>query len=147
MALFSSSRRRRRERTVYFPWERRGVLGALDLPRRRAGGWVLAVLCVLGFVWLRNHDHARKMTRITRASLDRASTAVDAYRADHNGRCPRDLVELTAPSDHAAYLSSVPTDAWRRPLRFSCPARDPLYPYDLSSDGPDGLPYGLDRIE
>mgnify|MGYP001347502918 CR=1 FL=1 len=145
MAL--SSRRRRRERTVYFPWERRGVLGALDLRGRRAGAWVLAVLCLLGFLWIRSHDQQRKLVRITRASLDHTRNAIDAYRADHAGRCPRDLVELTAPTDHAAYLSSLPVDAWKRPLRFACPARDPARAYDLLSDGPDGQPYGLDRIE
>lgn len=145
MAL--SSRRRRRERTVYFPWERRGVLGALDLPRRRAGAWVLAVLCVLGFLWIREHDRDRKNVRVTRASIERTRDAVDAYRADHGGKCPRDLAELTAPADHAAYLSSLPVDAWKRPLRFACPARDAARPYDLLSDGPDGQPFGLDRIE
>ena len=144
MAL--SSRRRRRERTVYFPWEQRGVLGALDLRRRRAGAWALVALCVLGFVWLRREDRARKGTRVTRAALAHTRTAIDAFRADH-GRCPRDLGELTAPADHAAYLARLPLDAWNRPLRFSCPARDPSRPYELLSDGPDGLPYGLDRLE
>jgi len=145
MAL--SSRRRRRERTVYFPWERRGVLGALDLPRRRAGAWVLAILCLLGFLWIRERDQRAKLVRISRASIERTREAVDAYRADHSGRCPRDLVELTAPADHAAYLSSLPLDAWKRPLRFACPGRDPARAYELLSDGPDGEPYGLDRIE
>ena len=142
-----SSRRRRRERTVYFPWERRGVLGALDLRRRRAGAWVLAILCVLGLVWIRDRDQGAKMKRVSRASIERTRQAVDAYRADHAGRCPRDLVELTAPADHAAYLSSLPLDAWNRPLRFACPGHDAARPYDLLSDGPDGEPYGLDRIE
>ena len=73
--------------------------------------------------------------------------AVDAYRADHAGQCPRDLSQLTAPEDHAAYLASVPVDAWGRQLRFACPSRDENRPYDLLSDGPDGEPYGLDRIE
>ncbi len=141
------SRRKRRERTVYFPWERRGVLGALDLRGRRAGAWTFAALCVLGLAWIRGNDRAQRMARITRASLEHAREAIDAYRADHGGRCPRDLLELTAPPDHAAYLSNLPMDAFRRPLRFECPARSPARPYELSSDGPDGLPYGLDRIE
>ena len=145
MALFG--RRKRRERTVYFPWERRGVLGALQLPRRRAGAWLFAVLALLLVVWIRDRDHRARDKRVTRASIERARDAVDAFRADHAGRCPRDLSELTAPGDRPAYLASVPTDAWRRPLRFTCPARDAARPYDLLSDGPDGEPYGLDRIE
>lgn len=87
------------------------------------------------------------MARITRASIERTREAVDAFRADHGGRCPRDLAELTAPADHAAYLSAAPVDAWKRPLRFACPGREPSRPYDLLSDGPDGEPYGLDRLE
>lgn len=144
MALFG--RRRRRERSVYFPWERRGVLGALELPRRRLSLMLLVAIAAL-FLWWTNTrtKHARDV-RVTRASLEHAREAIDAFRADH-GRCPRDLGELTAPADHAAYLSSVPTDAWKRPLRFVCPARDAAHPYDLLSDGPDGEPWGLDRIE
>ncbi|MBI2388996.1 MAG: type II secretion system protein GspG [Deltaproteobacteria bacterium] len=140
-------RRKRRERTVYFPWERRGVLGALDLRRRRAGLWLLAIVAVLFVWWFRERDRSAKMARISRASIERTREAVDAFRADHGGRCPRDLAELAAPADHAAYLSSAPVDAWKRPLRFTCPGRDPARPYDLLSDGPDGEPYGLDRIE
>jgi general secretion pathway protein G len=40
----------------------------------------------------------------------------------------------------------APRDAWERPLRIQCPGRDRAR-YDLFSDGPDGLPGGLDRIE
>lgn len=145
MALFG--RRKRRERTVYFPWERRGVLGALQLPRRRARLWALAIVAALLVFWIRERDQRARMSRITRASLERARIAVDAYRADHGGRCPKDLGELTAPGDRPAYLASVPIDAWKRPLRFTCPGRDAARPYDLLSDGPDGEPYGLDRIE
>ncbi len=145
MALFG--RRKRRERTVYFPWERRGVLGGLQLPRRRARIYALVALAIALLFWIRHRDERARMARITRSSLERARTAVDAYRADHAGRCPRDLHELTAPGDRPAYLASVPSDAWKRPLRFSCPGRDAARPYDLLSDGPDGEPYGIDRIE
>ncbi len=145
MPLFG--RRRRRERTVYFPWERRGVLGALQLPRRRATAWLLAACAILLFTFVRDRDARAKDVRVTRAALDRTRAAIDAYRGDHGGRCPRDLVELTAPGDRPAYLSAVPVDAWGRALRFQCPSREPSRAYDLLSDGPDGEPWGLDRIE
>lgn len=145
MALFG--RRKRRERTVYFPWERKGILGALQLPRRRARAWGLVLLGALTLFWIYKRDERARMSRITRAAVERARAAVDAYRADHGGRCPRDLQELTAPGDRPAYLATVPVDAWKRPLRFACPGRDAARPYDLLSDGPDGEPYGLDRIE
>ncbi len=145
MPLFS--RRKRRERTVYFPWERRGLSGALALPRRRVSAWVLAFAAVALMYWIHGRDQRAKSVRITRTMLVHTAGAIDAYRMDHAGRCPKDLVELTAPGDRPAYLASVPTDAWKHPLRFQCPARDPARVYDLLSDGPDGEPYGLDRIE
>lgn len=148
MALLG--RRKRRERTVYFPWERRGVLGVLQLPRRRARAWALFALAALLVFWIYTRERRARETRITRSSIERARVAVDAYRADHGGRCPRDLAELTAPGDRPAYFAGVPVDAWKRPLRYACPSlrsSDPGRPYDLLSDGPDGEPYGTDRIE
>ncbi len=144
MKLFGS---KRRERTIYFPWERRGIGRALTLPRRQTTVFLL-VAAVVGCIFLLHaRNKQRRMVRMTRATLEQTRVALDAYRADHAGRCPRDLQELTAPPDHAAYLRSVPVDAWKRPLRFSCPSRQPTRPYDLAADGPDGEPYGLDRIE
>ena len=144
MALFA---KKRRERTIYFPWEKRGIARALSLPRRRATVWLLAISAVLLLGWIVVRDRHRRMERITRAALTRTKTALDAFRADHGGRCPRDLGELTAPGDRPAYLASIPLDAWQRPLRFACPSREPTRAYDLLSDGPDGEAYGLDRIE
>lgn len=144
MPLFG---RKRRERTIFFPWERKGIARALALPRRRATVWLVTALSVALLVWIVVRARQRRSERITRASIEHARVAVDAYRADHQGRCPRDFGELVTPEDHPGYLASIPVDAWGRPLRFACPSRDPNRPYDLSSDGPDGEPYGLDRIE
>ena len=144
MPFFS---RRGRERTIYFPWERRGIGRALQLPRRRATAWLVMILTLSFFVWIHLRNKQQRQVRITRATLERTRGALDAYRADHGGKCPKDLVELTAPGDHPAYLSAMPVDAWRRQLRFVCPGRQPSRPYDLLSDGPDGEAYGLDRIE
>jgi general secretion pathway protein G len=44
-------------------------------------------------------------------------------------------------------FDSTPSDAWGRPLRLICPSGRPGYEYELMSDGPDGEPGGLDRIE
>lgn len=144
MALFGSNRRR--ERSVYFPWERRGVLGALSLPRRRMTAVLFAVLFVMFLSFVNGRAKSARDVRVTRSSLEHTRDAIDSFRADH-GRCPRDLVELTAPGDRPAYLASVPMDAWKRPLRYRCPARDATRAYDLVSDGPDGEPWGLDRVE
>jgi general secretion pathway protein G len=46
-----------------------------------------------------------------------------------------------------AILGGAIGDAWGRPFRLVCPSRREGVAYDLSSDGPDGEPGGLDRIE
>ena len=144
MSIFG---RRRRERTLFFPWERRGLARAFTMPGRRATAWMVVAAAVALLAWFVDRDRAARSLRVTRAAIDHARGAIDLYRADHAGRCPRDLDELVAPGDKPAYLTTTPIDAWKRPLRFACPSRDPNRAYDLASDGPDGEPSGLDRIE
>jgi hypothetical protein len=144
MRLFGN---KRRERTIYFPWERRGIGRALQLPRRQTTVTVLLALLLVAVFLMHQRNKQQRLVRITRANLERTRTALDAYRADHAGRCPKDLGELAAPPDHAAYLSSLPVDGWKRPLHFVCPSRTPSRPYDLTSNGPDGEAQGLDRLE
>jgi hypothetical protein len=140
-------RRRRRERSVYFPWERRGLAFALAWPRRGIRvALVFALLCSFAWAIQARASRARGV-RITRAAIAHTRAAVDLYRADHGGLCPRDLQELVTPAERVPYLAALPLDAWQRPLRFGCPSRDPARAYDLLSDGPDGEPHGLDRIE
>ena len=141
MALFG---KKKRERSVYFPWERRGI-SALA-PGRRARAWFFLGLMVLAVLALRRRERHERDVRITRATLRHVQSAIDAFTADHDGRCPRDLGELTNREVRRVYLASVPTDAWKHPLRYACPGRAD-HPYDLLSDGPDGEPFGLDRIE
>jgi general secretion pathway protein G len=105
--------------------------------------FMLAVLGVGLIVLLTTRERQRTGERATRASLLVVRRALDVYRADHEGRCPRQLDEL----ERGGYLASLPKDAWGRPLRLVCPSRREGAPYDLSSDGPDGEPGGLDRIE
>jgi general secretion pathway protein G len=147
MALLSSRARRRRERTIFLPWERRRLVGALRLPRRRLRALFIVVALYLAYTSLRAADRRARDVRVTRNTLALVSRAIDAYRADHGGQCPSDLDALARAGEHNAYLRSVPTDAWKRPLRLSCPGLDPSRPYEVVSDGPDGLPYGLDRIQ
>jgi general secretion pathway protein G len=127
---------------ILFPWESRGGIGRyLRLGRLRP---FLILLAALGFVTL-VAVRERRMAgeRQTRATLNGARRAVEAYIADHDGGCPE---TLKAVSDHA-HQDNVPHDAWGRPLRLVCPGRFENAPYELLSDGPDGEPGGLDRIE
>jgi general secretion pathway protein G len=135
-------RRRTESRRVFFPWERkRGALGVLGRARTRL--IVGAAAVVLFLVAVRRREERLASTRATRATIDVVDRSVSSYRADHGGTCPRDLGDLVA----AGYARDAPVDAWGRPLRLACPGlRDPGG-FDVYSDGPDGLPGGLDRVE
>ncbi len=127
---------------VFFPWERRrGLLGAIGRTRVR---FVLgAIAVVVAIVLVRRREEHAAAVRATRATIDTAFHALIQYRADHAGGCPRDWSEMVA----ASYLHDVPLDAWGRPLRLTCPGRRDKAGFDLESDGPDGLPGGLDRVQ
>ena len=133
---------RRRESKVFFPWERRrGLFGVLGRARVRL---VLAVVAALFLVfWMRAREERAAGVRATRATLTTTYRAVATYRADHSGACPRELGELVT----GGYTQETPVDAWGRPLRLACPGRRDPKGFDLVSDGPDGEPYGLDRVE
>jgi general secretion pathway protein G len=129
-------------RGIYLPWERRGPLTRrLGLSRLRP--FVLGAVTLSAIVLVGVRERQRTGERATRATLLVVRRAVDSYRADHEGKCPRQLEELKT----AGYLGALPDDAWGRPLRLACPSRREGVAYDLSSDGADGEPGGLDRIE
>ena len=134
--------KRRSESKVFFPWERRrGVLGTLARARVRQ---IFVVLAVLAFViLLRMREENAAAVRSTRATITTAGHSVDDYRADHSGECPKGLGDVVA----SGYAASVPIDAWGRPLRLVCPGRRDTHGFDISSDGPDGVAGGLDRVE
>ena len=134
--------RRRPESRVFFPWERkRGTFGIVGRTRVRI---VLGVVFALTFViLLRRREERLASIRATRATITVAGRAIASFRADHNGACPRALDELVT----GGYMGDPPIDAWGRSLSLTCPGhRDPRG-FDLSSDGPDGIPGGLDRVE
>lgn len=135
-------RRPAEQRRIFFPWESRG--GLLRALRTRRLGPLLIGALVIGFVVVVGiRERRRAGVRQTRAVLLDARRAVDGYMAAHDGGCPADL---NAVVEHAA-LEAVPRDAWGRPLRLACPGRTEGAAYDLISDGPDGKPGGLDRIQ
>jgi general secretion pathway protein G len=134
--------RSRSEPRVFFPWERkRGFLGAIARARLRM---ILLVVAGLVFLYvLHRREERASAVRATRIAIANSSRAISSWRADHGGQCPKALAELVT----AGYVRDVPVDAWGRPLRLTCPGRrDPLG-FDLSSDGPDGVAGGLDRVE
>jgi general secretion pathway protein G len=127
---------------ILFPWEGRGGLRRFfRLGRLRPFALIAAVVGFLSFVFA--HERKTSGERQTRATLLGVRRAVDGYLADHDGGCPPSLAAAT----EAAHLQSPPHDAWGRPLRLWCPGRFEGSRYELMSDGPDGEPGGLDRIE
>lgn len=136
------ARRRSAESRIFFPWEQRGSLvRRLGLRRARpvvVAGMLLTVVVVVGI--RERHDAG---VRKTRATLTAVSAALNHYLADNHQRCPQRFSDLRRYSAGP----EVPLDAWGNPLRLVCPAPRGDLPYLLSSDGPDGLAGGLDRIE
>ncbi len=136
------SRRRAAEPLVFFPWEkRRGILGVFG--RRRMSLFVAASVVVAAVVAIYENGERAAAIRATRATLSTVGRALSAYRADHAGACPRTVGELAT----LGYLHVEPADAWGRSIRMTCPGRHDPLGVDLSSDGPDGQPGGLDQVE
>lgn len=133
---------RSRESKVFFPWERRRRwLGAFGRARVRLVALGLCALVLV--VWVRAREERAAGVRQTRATLTSVHRAVFAYRADHGGSCPKELSDVVA----AGYATELPIDAWGRPFRLTCPGRRDPRGFDVLSDGPDGEPFGLDRVE
>lgn len=141
----------RGESRVFFPWEKRGGVRAL-LDKTRARQIALVVLAIGAFLLLRARTNHATEVRSTRATVDATRDAVAAWRADHtlvsgggsaDRACPASLGDLVS----GGYLHALPRDAWGRALRFTCPGRRDPHGFDVSSDGPDGEPGGLDRVE
>jgi general secretion pathway protein G len=134
-------RRRPREQTIFFPWERGGGFfrrrGSRVGPIAAAAG-MITLLLVLGA-----RERRQVGIRSTRATISLVASAVDAYRADHERKCPATLDGLKVDN----YLAVDPLDAWGRPIRLVCPGRRDPQGYELMSDGPDREMGGLDRVE
>ena len=129
-------------RRILFPWEARGGLRRwLALGQIRP--FALGAVVLLSMLWIGAREREHSGTRQTRARLEAVRVAVSSYMAEHDGKCPADLDATAA----FASFERAPRDAWGRPFRLVCPSRRPGYAYELSSDGPDGQPGGLDRIE
>jgi general secretion pathway protein G len=133
---------RRDEPKVFFPWERRRGLSSLF--GRARGRRSLLIACGVAAFWLL-YDLERDASRVraTRAEITNTVNAMSAWRADHDRGCPGSLIDLVS----GGYLPELPRDAWGRPLRVGCPGRRDPKGFDVSSDGADGEPRGLDRVE
>jgi general secretion pathway protein G len=136
------ARKRHRDQTIFFPWERGGGFWRKSgISRARPFAAGLAMVLLLLFLGAR--ERRKTGERATQATLGVVHVAVDAYRAEHERRCPPSLDALK----REGYLAIEPVDAWGHVLRLTCPGRKDPEGYDLMSDGPDGEMGGLDRVE
>jgi general secretion pathway protein G len=127
---------------VFLPWERKRTwLGRAGRARMLRVGLIGLGLTFL-YVLRTREEHASAL-RATRASIANAYRGTMAYRAEHAGACPKSAQELSA----GGYTVDTPNDAWGRPIRIVCPGLADPKSFELVSDGPDGRPFGLDRVE
>jgi general secretion pathway protein G len=135
-------RKRQSQQRILFPWDVRvGVLRWLLLGRVRSILSVGAIAAFVSLIAVREREQSGR--RQTRAAIYDMRRAIDSYMAEHEGACPPNL-ESVAPLMKGV---GVRKDAWQRPFELLCPGRRSGLAYELMSDGPDGLPGGLDRIE
>jgi general secretion pathway protein G len=105
---------------------------------------ILTVGATVAFVSLiAVRERERSGLRQTRTAIFDMRRAIERYMAEHEGACPPNL-ESVAPF---VKREGIRKDAWQRPLELLCPGKRAGLAYELMSDGPDGVPGGLDRIE
>lgn len=141
------ARRRNRESRIFFPWEKRRSRLAW-LSRRHARAGAAALLVVAFAAVLVQVEARRRAVHATRAAITSVRHAVEAFRADHDGRCPASTAELLNPGDgNEPYMARLPSDGWGRPLRMTCPGRKHPDAADVVSGGPSGTFEDIDQIE
>lgn len=130
------------KKSILLPWDRRaGILGVVSRTRLRF--FVLGAIVLAFAFWVRQREEHAASVRATRAAITVTGKGLYAYRAAHAGGCPKSLDTLVSEG----FLHDVPLDAWGHPLRVTCPGRKDRAGFDVSSDGPDGVAGGLDRVE
>ena len=140
--------RRREERTIELPWDRRRRWGAWLSMRHARGfaGAAVALVVLTGAVEVNDH---RRRVHATRSAIVSVQRATEAFRADH-GRCPGGIAELVRPPVGSRgaerYLAEARVDGWGRPFSYTCPGGKFPASADVVSGGPDGS-FGTDRVE
>lgn len=140
-------RRRNDDPRIVFPWERRRTR-FVRLSRARVRWAVALVVAFLAATALSRVEARRRATFATRAAVTTVQRAVEAFRADHEGRCPASLELLVTPGEgREGYLSRVPRDGWGRPFRLECPGRKHPESADVRSSGPNGVFDDLTQLD
>jgi general secretion pathway protein G len=105
---------------------------------------ILLVLLIFGTIYsMVQRERYEAGVRRTVRALSVVRPLVERYLLVKEGECPTDLEAVRL--QHS--MNALPRDGWGRPLRLVCPSVRPGVEYVLMSDGPDGKPGGIDRIE
>jgi general secretion pathway protein G len=134
-----------RAKSIFFPWESQGGWRRF-LAIAHLGPAIILISIVL-FVWtVAERERHALAERRTLVALSEVKRAVLRYVVDHNGQCPESLGLVVSQVGHRE-SGEVPRDGWGHPLRIVCSPSVSDQDYVIMSDGPDGEPGGLDRIE
>jgi general secretion pathway protein G len=122
---------------------------------------LLLVLVILGLLativvprFVGQSKDAKIKVAITQ--IDSFKTALNTYEVKCGGfptteEGLRGLIEQPSSAKEwsGPYLdsSNVPNDPWGKPYHYTCPGQNNSNGYDISSDGPDGLPGTGDDID
>ena len=117
-------------------------------------------MCILAmlFPMIPGPRASRSRIGITRVGINSLKTAVELYRIDHDGKCPKHLDDLIyPPSAHrpgdavrwkGPYIdfARIPRDEWGNRYLYSVPAPTGE-PYEIRSLGEDGREGGRGDAE
>jgi hypothetical protein len=136
----------RRVRSIFFPWESQGGWRRF-LGLAHVGPVVVVISLGLFVAAVARRERSQLAERRTLVALSAVKRAVLRYVVEHDGQCP-DRPELLQPEGaRAPGGTGLPMDGWGRPIRIVCNPSVSDQDYLVMSDGPDGRPGGLDRIE
>lgn len=130
------------ERRIFFPWEGRGTIRQF-LVLGRVGPVLVLSLFVTFVFWVSERERHAAGVRVTMVALQELKAPVERYLLENEGKCPP---TLDAVVEYATF-DEVPRDGWGRSVRLVCPSDRDEVDFVLMSDGPDGRPGGLDRVE
>jgi general secretion pathway protein G len=130
------------ERRIFFPWEGRGAVRQF-LALGRVGPALLLASVLLFVLWVAKRERHFAGVRVTQVAVASLKAPVERFLLENDGRCPDALADVLP---YAPFVE-LPLDGWGRPIRIVCPSQQSGVDYILMSDGPDGLPGGLDRVE
>jgi len=105
-------------------------------------GGLTAIVVAINFIG--KAEQAR--IKLTVTKMRTLQSELQSYNFDH-GTFPTTGDGLTVLVNASGVKDTILTDEWGHPFAYYAPTNDPERPYDLISDGPDGIPDTEDDID